>query len=155
MADRYIFPAVFYPPEQEGLDFCIVFPDLDVATQGETLQQALDMAKELLELTLYGLEDDGKKIPAASDPSNIVLDRPGAFVSLISVYMPLIRAEMAQQFVRKTVTLPKWLNDIAEDASVNFSRSLQTALRLKLDVSDPPVHATAKHKKRFLSEERL
>ncbi|MEW5785241.1 MAG: type II toxin-antitoxin system HicB family antitoxin [Bacillota bacterium] len=144
MADRYIFPAVFYPPEEEGLDFCVVFPDLDAATQGETLQQALDMAKELLELTLFGLEEDGEKIPAASDPSHIAPDRPGAFVTLISVYMPTVRAEAAQQYVRKTVTVPRWLNELAEDAGINFSRSLQTALRLKLDVSDPPVDVTNK-----------
>ena len=144
MADRFIFPAAFYPPEQEGLDFCVVFPDLDVATQGKTLQQALDMAKELLELTLFGLEEDEVKIPAASNPSTIVLDRPGAFVTLISVYMPIVRAEAAQQFVRKTVTLPRWLNELAEDANINFSRSLQTALRLKLDVSDHPVDTTTK-----------
>jgi predicted RNase H-like HicB family nuclease len=144
MTDRYIFPAVFYPPEQEGLDYCVVFPDLDVATQGETLQQALDMAKELLELTLYGFEDDGEQIPAASKPSDIVFDCQGAFVSLISVYMPVIRDEMAQQYVRKTVTLPKWLNDAAEDANVNFSRSLQAALRLKLNISDPPVQYKVK-----------
>ncbi len=153
MADRYIFPAVFYPPEKNGLDYCVVFPDLDVATQGVTLQQALDMAKELLELTLYGLEEDEEIIPAASDPSNISLDHPGAFVTLVSVYMPIVRAEAAQQYVRKTVTLPKWLNDLAEDAGVNFSRSLQTALRLKLDVSDPPGHTTVKQQ--FFSEEKV
>lgn len=154
MADRYIFPAIFYPPEQEGFDYCVLFPDLDVATQGETLQQALDMAKELLELTLYGLEEDGEKIPTATDPSKIALDQPGAFISLVSVHMPLVRAEIAQHFVRKTVTLPKWLNDIAEDAGVNFSRSLQTALRLKLDASEPPVNTKPKQKKRRLSEKR-
>lgn len=147
MTDRYIFPAIFYPPEKDGLDICVVFPDLNVATQGETLEQALDMAKELLELTLYGLEEDGEHIPSASNPSDIILDCPGAFISLISVSMPIIRDEMAQQFVRKTVTLPKWLNDAAEDANVNFSRSLQTALRLKLNVSEPPVHYKAKKTK--------
>lgn len=144
MADRYIFPAIFYPPEKDGFDICVVFPDLKVATQGETLQQALDLAKELLELTLYGLEEDREQIPAASNPSDIVLDFPGAFVSLISVYMPVIRDEMAQQYIRKTVTLPKWLNDAAEDANINFSRSLQTALRLKLNISEPPLHYKAK-----------
>jgi len=146
MTDRYIFPAVFYPPQQEGLDYCVVFPDLDVATQGETLERALDMAKELLELTLYGLEEDGKVIPDASNPSDIAVDCQSAFVSLISAHMPPIRDEMAQQFVRKTVTLPKWLNDAAEDANVNFSRSLQTALRLKLNIPEPPVHYKAKNK---------
>ncbi len=146
MIDRYLFPAIFYPPEQDGLDYCVVFPDLDVATQGENIQQAFDMAKELLELTLYGLEEDEEQIPAASNPSDILLDYQNAFISLISVYMPIIRDEMAQQYVRKTVTLPKWLNDAAESANVNFSRSLQTALRLKLNISNPPIHYKAKKK---------
>lgn len=159
MAERYIFPAVFYPPEEKDLDICVEFPDLGVATQGETLEQALAMAKELLELTLYGLEEDGEQLPVASDPSTIELDRPGAFVSLVSVYMPLVRAEMAHQFVRKTVTLPRWLNDVAESAGINFSRSLQTAIRLKLEVLEPPkkddssfVYAVQKQKKRSDTE---
>lgn len=61
-------PAIFYPPEQKGVDYCVLFPDLDVATQGKTLLQALDMAKELLELTLYGLEEDGEKNPDGNRP---------------------------------------------------------------------------------------
>ncbi|MDO9534944.1 MAG: hypothetical protein Q7J85_06330 [Bacillota bacterium] len=80
-------------------------------------------------LTLFGLEEDGEEIPAASDPSTLDLNQPGAFVTLVSVYMSVVRAEMAHQFVRKTVTLPKWLNDVAETAGINFSRSLQTAIR--------------------------
>ncbi len=144
MVNRYIFPAVFYPPEQEGLDYCVVFPDLDVATQGESLEQALDMAKELLELTIFGLEEDGDQIPVASDPATIGIDHSGAFATLIAVNMPMVRAEMDLQYVRKTVTLPKWLNDLAEKAGVNFSKTLQTALKLKLDSSDPPVYVSEK-----------
>ncbi len=142
MADRYIYPAVFSPPEQEGFDYCVTFPDLDVATQGETIEQALDMAKELLELTIYGLEEDGYTVPKASDPALLKVDKPGSFVTLVAVNMPMVRAEMDLQYVRKTVTLPKWLNDLAEKAGVNFSKTLQTALKLKLDSSDPPVYVS-------------
>ncbi len=152
MVDRYIFPAVIYPPEQEGLDYCVVFPDLDVATQGETLEQALDMAKELLELTIFGLEEDGDQIPVASDPATLGIEQPGAFTTLIAVNMPMVRAEMDLQYVRKTVTLPKWLNDLAEKAGVNFSKTLQTALKLKLDSSDPPVYVSEKQEQ-YLPED--
>ena len=143
MVDRYIFPAVFYPPKQDNLDYCIFFPDLDVATQGETLQHALDMAKELLELTIYGLEEDGETIPEASDPSTIITDQTtGSFVTLIAVNMPIVRAEMDLQYIKKTVTLPKWLNDQAEEANINFSKTLQTALKLKLDSAEQPLYVT-------------
>ena len=142
MADRYIFPVVFYPPEKEGFDYCVVFPDLEVATQGATVGEALDMAKELLELTLYGLEEDGLPIPKPSEPADIMPDGPGAFISLISVYMPAVRAEIAHQFVRKTVTIPKWLNDIAESAHINFSRELRNTLTEKLGVGGPPANVS-------------
>ena len=144
MADRYIFPAVFYPPEEKGLDYCVVFPDLDVATQGDTVDQALDMAKELLELTIYGLEEDGELVPSASIPANIKVDQPGAFVTLVAVNMPMVRAGLDLQYVRKTVTLPKWLNDLAENAGFNFSKTLQAALKAKLDSAEPPINVAEK-----------
>lgn len=149
MADRYIFPAVFYPPEQEGLDYCVVFPDLDVATQGDTVDRALVMAKELLELTIFGLEEDDEPVPPASDPAKIEVDQPGAFVTLVAVNMPVVRAGMDLQYVRKTVTLPKWLNDLAENAGFNFSKTLQTALKVKLDSAEPPVNVAEKQEQYF------
>ncbi len=139
MLDRYIYPAIVSLPEQEGWDYCVVFPDLDVATQGETLQEALDMAKELLELTIYSLEMDGEKIPEATSPEEIKLDKPELFMTLVSVHMPLVRAEMDLQYVKKTVTLPKWLNDLAEEANINFSKTLQAAIKAKLDSSEQPI----------------
>jgi predicted RNase H-like HicB family nuclease len=91
MADRYIFPAIFYPPEQEGLDYCVVSPGFDVATQGYMVDQALDMAKELLELTIFGLEEDGEPVPSASDPASIKVDQPGAFITLVAVCREMIK----------------------------------------------------------------
>lgn len=139
MVDRYIYPAIFSPPLQDGWEYCVVFPDLDVGTQGETLEEALDMAKELLELTVYSLEVDGDRIPEATSPENIVIEKPGSFVTLVSVNMPLVRAEMDLQYVKKTVTLPKWLNDLAEEAGINFSKTLQAAIKLKLDSPEQPI----------------
>jgi predicted RNase H-like HicB family nuclease len=144
MVDRYIFPAIFYPPEQEGLDYCVVFPDLDVATQGDTVDQALDMAKELLELTIYGLEEDGEPVPSASD-SGKYNGRSAWSICYAGrsqyAYGP---SWLDLQYVRKTVTLPKWLNDLAENAGFNFSKTLQAALKVKLDSAEPPVNVAEK-----------
>jgi len=114
MVDRYIFPAVIYPPEQEGLDYCVVFPDLDVATQGETLEQALDMAKELLELTIFGLEEDGDQIPVASDPATLGIEQPGAFTTLIVVNMPMVRTEMDLQLKLDSSDPPVYVSEKQE-----------------------------------------
>ena len=62
--DRYIYPAVFsYEP---GEEISVVFPDLDVATSGVDDDDALLSARELLGITLFGLEEDGEDIPAPS-----------------------------------------------------------------------------------------
>ncbi len=143
MSDRYVYPAIISSPEQEGWEYCIIFPDIDVATQGETLQEALDMAKELLDLTIYSLEMDREQIPEASSPEDIKIDKPGSFMTLVSVNMPLVRAEMDLQYVKKTVTLPKWLNDLAEEANINFSKTLQAAIKLKLDSPEQPICVNA------------
>jgi len=86
------------------------------------------MVKELLELTVYSLVIDGDRIPEAFSPENIIIDKPGSFAALVSVNMPLARAEMDLQYVKKTVTLPKCLNDLAEEAGIKFSKTLQAAV---------------------------
>lgn len=132
--DKYIFPAVF-DPEEEG-SYCITFPDLPgCITTGDTLEEALYMAKDALELHLYGMEADGEPIPNPTPPEKIKVPK-GGFVSLIQVWMPPIRDEMANKAVKKTLTIPKWLNDIAESEKVNFSHLLQTALKEYLGLKE-------------------
>lgn len=132
--DRYIYPAVFEPGEKRG--YVVTFPDLPgCVTEGETLEDALHMAREALELHLYGLEEDGDVISEPTVPEKIGTPEK-AFVSLIEVWMPVIRDEMRNKAVKKTLTIPKWLNDIAEKNNVNFSRVLQSALKSYLGISE-------------------
>lgn len=127
MMDRYLFPAIFEPGEQKG--YSVRFPDLSgCVTEGDTLEEALVMAREALELHLYGMEEDGQPIPQPTPPQSVILP-PGAFVTLVEVWMPPIRDEMANRAVKKTLTIPKWLNDLAEERHVNFSHLLQSSLR--------------------------
>lgn len=132
--DRYVYPAVFEPGEKKG--YCVTFPDLPgCVTEGESLAEALAMAKEALELHLYGLEEDGDKIPEPSRPEEIKVPK-GAFVTLIEAWMPLIRDRMANRAVKKTLTIPKWLNDLAEERGLNFSHILQAALKDYLGIGE-------------------
>jgi predicted RNase H-like HicB family nuclease len=131
--DRYIYPAVFSNGVHHGYTVC--FPDLPgCITEGDTLADALHMAKEALELHMYGLEEDHDMIPEPSPPETIQMTE-GSFVSLVEVWMPLVRDEMQNRAVKKTLTIPKWLNDIAEKNKVNFSQVLQLALKAHLGVS--------------------
>ncbi|KYH32691.1 type II toxin-antitoxin system HicB family antitoxin [Neomoorella mulderi] len=131
---KYIYPAVFDPCEEGG--YCVTFPDLPgCITEGDTLEEAYEMAKEALSLHLWGLEDDGDPIPKPTSPADIKVPE-GGFVSLIEVWMVPIRDKMANKAVNKMLTLPRWLNDLAEEKQVNFSYVLQNALKEYLGVSE-------------------
>ena len=130
--DRYIFPAIFEPGEIKG--YTVSFPDLPgCITEGDSMEEALHMAKEALELFMYGMEEDYDTIPKPTAPENIVVPQK-AFVSLVEVWMPIVRAEMENSAIKRTLTIPKWLNDIAEKNKVNFSQILQSALKEYLGV---------------------
>ncbi|MGC8605849.1 MAG: type II toxin-antitoxin system HicB family antitoxin [Desulfomonilaceae bacterium] len=132
--DRYIFPAIFETGEKKG--YCVTFPDLPgCITEGDSLEEALHMAKEALELHLYGMEEDGDEIPSSTPPEKIGVPKNG-FVTIIEAWMPLIRDKIAKKAVKKTVTLPKWLNDLAEERNVNFSQLLQTAIKERLNINE-------------------
>jgi predicted RNase H-like HicB family nuclease len=130
--DRYLFPAVFEPGELKG--YTVSFPDFPgCITEGDSIEEALHMAKEALELFLYNMEEDEEVIPSPSSPESIILPKK-SFVSVIEVWMPVVRDEMENKAIKKTLTIPKWLNDIAEKNKVNFSQVLQSALKEYLGV---------------------
>ncbi|SHJ77785.1 type II toxin-antitoxin system HicB family antitoxin [Desulfofundulus thermosubterraneus] len=132
--DKYIFPAVFETGEKKG--YCVTFPDLPgCITEGDTLEEALQMAREALELHLYGMEEDGDEIPSPTPPEKVRVPENG-FVTVIEAWMPLVRDRMARKAVKKTVTLPKWLNDLAEKEKINFSQLLQAAIKERLCINE-------------------
>ena len=129
--ERYFYPAVFtYEPGQE---IAVVFPDLDCATSGESDEDALLSARELLGCVLYGLEEDGEEIPAPTPLNGVVLEANERAV-LIDVYMPSVRQASMNRSVNRTVTLPAWLNAAALERDINFSQVLQDALKTMLNM---------------------
>lgn len=129
--DNYIFPAIFEACEEGG--YTVTFPDLiGCITEGDNLKEAMKMAKEVLELYLYNIEDDGEEIPQASKPEKVDISK-GCFVSPVNADMILIRKEMDNKSVKKTLTIPSWLNKLAEENKINFSQILQESLKKKLN----------------------
>lgn len=127
--ERYFYPAVF--TYEDGRDIAVTFPDLDVATSGADEDDALLSARELLGITLFGLEEDGEPIPAPSPLSGVETAANERAV-LVDVYMPSVRAAGVNRSVNRTVTLPAWLNAAALERNINFSQVLQDALRERL-----------------------
>ena len=130
---RYIYPAVF---TKEESFYTVRFPDLESCyTQGDSLQDAYEMASDILCLTLYNLEESKKKIPAPSDPAKIKTTGSD-FVSLIVCDTIEYRRYYDNKSVKKTLTIPAWLNAISEREGVNFSSLLQRALKAELHITD-------------------
>lgn len=129
--DRYFYPAVF--TYEDGYDIAVEFPDLGVATSGTDDDDALLSARELLGCVLCGMEEDGEDIPAPSPLSSVEVG-PNERSALVDVYMPAVRLAQSNKAVNRTVTLPAWLNALAVENGVNFSQTLQSALREQLAV---------------------
>lgn len=125
--NEYIYPAVFHP-ENDG-SYTIAFPDLpSCMTEGKDLSNALYMAQDLLTQWAAFCETEGEKLPPAS-PLEKVSCEPGEFVNLVRA---VVRDDRA---VRRTVSLPKWLDDQVANAGLSLSRVLQDALKERLHIS--------------------
>ena len=126
MNDKYLFPAIF-TIDDDGVS--VELPDLPgCLTCGSNQEEAFEMVKDALSLHLYGMEQDGDDIPAPSKLNQLKLDQ-NQYSVLVEVWMPVFRDQMANRAIKKTLTIPKWLNDVAEQKHVNFSHILQNALK--------------------------
>ena len=123
---KYVFPAIF-SPEENGA-YSVVFPDIESCyTCGDDLADALEMSEDALALTLYGYEKDGRAIPSPSDLSALALPE-GSFANYIVCDTLAYRNMDQSKAVKKTLTIPEWLNEAAISMNVNFSQVLQDAL---------------------------
>ena len=132
MKDTYIFPAVFDYAE-DGIS--IEFPDLPGCLPcADTLDEAVKNAKEALMLHLFGMEQDNEEIPEPTSFEQIPLEKNQAII-LVEVFMPPFREKQRTKYVKKTLSIPSWLNSEAEHNGINFSATLQKALMNELHIS--------------------
>lgn len=126
---RYVYPAVFTP---EASGYSIHFPDFESCyTSAETLEEGMVMANDVLCLTLYGMEEDGCEIPRPSGVKDVAVEGD-SFVSLVACDTIEYRKLYDSRAVKKTLSIPAWLNTMAERENINFSMALQTALKHQL-----------------------
>ncbi len=124
--NNYEFPAFFYY-DDDGIS--IEFPDLPGCLPcAQTSEEAFHNAKEALGLHLFGMEQDGDAIPSPT-PVKDLRPSDGAVIAMVEVFMPSVRDRINKKTVKKTLTLPAWLNREAEAANVNFSLILQEGLK--------------------------
>ena len=131
MKKNYNFIAVFNYAD-DGIS--IEFPDLPGCyPSANTTDEAIHNAKEAMGLHLWSMEKDGDEIPTPSKFDDIKLEE-NQVPYLVEVFMPSIRQRLDKSFVKKTLSIPAWLNAEAENKGVNFSGLLQEALIQHLEI---------------------
>ncbi|WP_028255208.1 type II toxin-antitoxin system HicB family antitoxin [Veillonella magna] len=129
---KEMYPAVFSADVNGG--YTVSFPDLlGCVTEGDTLTEAVDMAEDALGLYLYSLLEDGEELPKPSDPVTIKCE-DGEFIDLVKWDEEEYLKKTDNKAVKKTLTIPSWLNHKAEAKKLNFSKILQRALREELEL---------------------
>lgn len=133
------YPACFFK-EKNG--YSVIFPDLNwLATCGETLDEALSMSIDCLAGYLYTAKREGNLVPDPSSIENIHLTEIAqeleinpmdSFVNIVTVDVAEYAKAHFEKSVKKTLTIPAWLNKAALEQNINFSQVLQEALKSQL-----------------------
>ena len=129
---KYVFPAII---TQEDGAYSVTFPDIkNCFTDGADLCEAVENAKDVLDLMLMTMEDAKEKIPQPSNAAD--LERGAdAIVTLVGADTTEYRKQYGNYAVKKTLSIPAWMNTLAEQKGVNFSSLLQKALRAELEIA--------------------
>ena len=131
--EKYVYTAVF-SPEEKGA-YSVFFPDLDGCyTCGDNLQDAIMMAEDVLAFYLYDKEKEEDKIPVPTPLKEVKTDE-GEFVNYIACDTIDYAKLHNNRAIKKTLTIPEWLNEEATAMGVNFSQVLQEALMSKLNLN--------------------
>ncbi|MCI8898826.1 MAG: HicB family protein [Lachnospiraceae bacterium] len=115
-------------------------PDLEILTEGTDMSDAIEMARDAIELKCVSMEDDGTEIPLPSEINDldvnngIFAEEDATVISFVDIDSGEYRRKIDTKTVRKNVTIPGWLNYEAEHAGINVSKVLQEALMKVLNV---------------------
>ena len=128
---KLIYPAIF---KQEDIGYSVLVPDLiGCCTQGDTLEEAIQMAEDAALGWLLTALEENEKVPEASKINDIKLQDKDEFVSLLLLDLSSYSEKYSsRKSVKKTLTIPFWLNERAERLKINFSKTLQDALISKI-----------------------
>jgi predicted RNase H-like HicB family nuclease len=124
------YPIVLTPA---GEMYAVTIPDLDISTQGIDVAEAMYMARDAIGIWICYEQDEGRPIPAPSELEDIET-KSGEIKTLVDIDIEEYRKAHDNRTVRKNLTLPSWLNERAENAGINFSQTLQKALKQELEL---------------------
>ena len=134
---KTVYPAIF---TQTADGYLIEVPDLEILTEGTDMENAIEMARDAISITIVSMEDRKQTVPVPSPMECInttegtFADEGKGFVSLVDIDTAEYRRKIDTKPVRRNVSLPSWLNYEVNEAGINVSRFLQDALVEKLNL---------------------
>jgi predicted RNase H-like HicB family nuclease len=132
---KYVYPAIFTPEEGNILASVPDLPGLH--TFGNSMADALFMAQDAIEMWLWDAENNSELIPPASSQKKIakMCKSQDQVVSMVAADTDEYRRQYDTRSVKKTLSIPAWLNRQAEKANAPFSQILQQGLKEYLQVT--------------------
>mgnify|MGYP001625759656 CR=1 FL=1 len=140
---KVIYPVLFYEEKEGG--YSVFVPDLeDATTCGDTLENAMYMAEDLIAGLILDKIEEGDKIPNASKIEDVSFEKleksleienwnyVSKFKTYIAVDISAFAEKWGKELIKKTVNIPKWVNTKAEELKINFSKTLEEALIEKI-----------------------
>ena len=127
MDDIKVFPIIITKDDDSDYPYFVEIPDIDGMTEGKSIADAMEMAKDYI--GTYSLEDklpeSNTKLPQAKDD---------ATVTLVTVNVSEYKRKHDNKVIKKTITIPNYLNELGKESGINFSEVMTTALKEKLSV---------------------
>lgn len=126
---KYFYPALFHKAEEGG--FWISFPDIpECLTQGDNMSEAYEMAIDALGLALEDrIKENNIPVPTEVDA---ILPEKDAYIVIIEFDLLEYKRRHNSKAVKKTLSIPQWLNEEATARGINFSQVLQDGLKAHL-----------------------
>lgn len=130
MAMKEAYPIVLRP---EGDGYYVLIPDFDTGTQGDTIAEAMEMARDAIGIVGIDMQDDGEALPKPN--SSKFSKGKNDIVTFVDVDFEEYRKKVDNRSVKKNCTIPYWLSVEADKANINYSRILQEAIAKALNLS--------------------
>lgn len=127
------YPIILMP---DKVGYVVYIPDFDINTEGDTLTEAIEMARDAIGVIGIDMEDEGESLPEPTAVSKVKTASTADIVTLVDVDFGEYRRKNDMRAVKKNCTIPSWLNFEAEKAGVNFSAILTAALKSELKIQN-------------------
>jgi predicted RNase H-like HicB family nuclease len=129
---KYVYPVILSPEEDSG--YCVYAPDIPgCVTEADTLIDGIEKIREGLCGILFVYERDGMPVPSPSSFDAIETEN-GDMITFVDADVGEYRRRVGSKAVRRTISIPEWMDDAATQAGVSLSQITQDALRHTLNL---------------------